>query len=197
MGIITILGLLILSFLPNLLAVYNAPFYRCICALATIILLLLIWSLKVCLELIFKIDASRYFNVFIVLACLFAGIYAFQTIHAYRVIPSKVELAYIMNIIKQREKSGQEYHTTHMILASREEMPSRYDEFGVLSSSYDGNVQFLFKVAFRELGIEDKLYNGSVNFSYSYPGQAVLFKEDVLYFDMNALAHELGKKIIF
>ena len=127
------LSLLILSFLPNLLAVKNAAFYRCSSALAAIVAVLFIWAVSQWMIFVpSKIKTITLTGILLIL--FFCGAQkAFFNILDYRVIPTKVEFAYFKGILDNINLDR--FSHIHLIRPEKSFVSERYDEFGILTSN--------------------------------------------------------------
>jgi len=139
--------LLILSFLPNLIAQLNAPWYRCLVPLTCLICLVLIWSLDQWTKFL-PVPIGRIVRVILLsVAVIYGGIKTFDNVLYYRVLPSHIE--------------WQAYRSMAQNISSRQKDKiyiicpdfigfDRYDEFGVLTSQSLEDVFPLLISAFRE-----------------------------------------------
>ena len=144
------LSLLVLSFLPNLLAVQNAAFYRCCSALAAIVAILLIWAVGQWMIFVpSKIKTLTLTGILLIL--FFCGAQkAFFNILLDRVIPSKVEFVYIESIL--RNINLDRYRHIHVIRPVQSFVPQRYDEFGILTTNNLRALAFYFACVSGEIG---------------------------------------------
>ena len=80
-----------LSFLPNLAAQGNIPFYRCLIPLTCFIWLILVWAIYQWMGL-FQKDITRWSVIALLLTItVYAGIKTYHNILSYRVLPSYLE----------------------------------------------------------------------------------------------------------
>lgn len=149
-----ILVLLILSFLPNLLAVGNAAFYRCSAALTSIVFILFLWA-AVQMANVFSEQVRRniIFVILLLTACCGAYHARFNILN-YRIIPSHRELVYVK--ARLRRPDLYKFHHVHFIRPDEAAYQTvrRYDEFGVPSTHYRQNISLILKCALREIGLE-------------------------------------------
>jgi len=102
----------------------------------------------------------------------------------YRVKPSNLELKFIREVILFADQENFDYDTTHPIRPKMSRLRKRYYEFGVLSSSTSGNVQWVFRRVFRNMGRESELYSKPMLFSDSLAGEEIFVSKKTLVFDM-------------
>jgi hypothetical protein len=149
-----ILSLVLLSFLPNLLAPGYAAFYRCSLALTPMIFLIFLWALLQLITLFPR--AVRRHVVMLFLAGLMGyGVFqAYDNILQYRIIPSQNELAYIKKQLRRQDLY--QFQRVHLIRPDPKmyEAFRRYDEFGVPTTAYQQGIPGILKCALREIGLE-------------------------------------------
>jgi len=126
------LSLTILSVLPLLVAVGNAPWYRCLAGLTAIIVIALIWSAKEWLKLLPRLKQSLTLTLLLVVLSLYGAISANQTVLRYRAIPSHIEMTYVKTMLRRAGLGN--YNRIHLIRPVSPLMKSRYDEFGIVTS---------------------------------------------------------------
>ncbi len=191
--------LTVLSFLPNLIAVGNASFYRCLAGLSGMLVILMIWSGKKALTLIPHPLGTRLWMGILLIGCLFGMFQAYHTVFYYRVLPSYLELTYLQRIFRENDLGPfKRYH----VIRPRETFPyHRYDELGVLTSQHFHNIIPITVCALREIGKENQLktlsssrHEGKIDFQLK-GDKIMLLKEEgdfpldqqTLLIDMNQL----------
>lgn len=138
----------VLSFLPNLVAMANVPFYRCLVALVSVIFLVIFF----CVYRLVQADKMTW--TYVVLTLVLTGLCCFgirtsnQMITKYRVVPSQTEYAYFKNILLDSANSG--YKHLHVIQPQEKKMRARSDEFGMLTTRYKNDVIGFATIAFQE-----------------------------------------------
>ncbi|MBP9853445.1 MAG: hypothetical protein KBD53_01100 [Candidatus Omnitrophica bacterium] len=141
-------ALLFLSFITNLLAVSNAPYYRCCIALGTIILILLFLSIRQWFELFPTMYRQHMFSLFLLLCLIFVGYYARLTLVNNRVKPSQIEFAHLMSSLKKVNLF--QYQRIYVIQLDRFLIKTRYDEFGTPTTHYDEDIIGFISAGIRE-----------------------------------------------
>jgi hypothetical protein len=158
---------LVLSFLPNLLAVGDAAWYRCCLPLTVLFGILILKLFSISIQSLCPPKFQKSIIISLLLgAGIFASLMASATIILYRVLPSYHETHYIITKIAEAHDNNMAFTNTHLIRPARASVRGRYDEFGVLSSHYKDNTAAFFKLAYRELGQESTLYTNKMSFSH-------------------------------
>ena len=181
--------LFILSFFPNLVSVADAPWYRCSVGLTSLVYVLVIWSGWVILTLITEKIRRPLILLVLSMLSVCSVSFAFDNVFHYRAKKSHLELSYVKSMIKKISFQEGKYQRIHVIQPPYNKREMRYDEYGVLSTYYEFNILPLFKVAFRELGIEKELYQGKIEISCSLYGQEFSIFPDTLVIDMSNIMH--------
>lgn len=146
--------LVILSFLPNLAAAFNFPWYRSCVALTPVILIMLLWAVKAGISYLFKSRQEMILTVLLAVVCIGGMLQAYRNVLWYRVSPSTVEFQTVLAHLKAQDITR--VHTVQFLLPLKAlHLPEfRYDEFVILCSSFQHNVAAMVKCALRELGID-------------------------------------------
>ena len=131
-------GLIVLSFLPNLLSVRDVAYYRCSGALTSIILLTFFWALQQWVDFL-SVQWKK--NIFTLVLCVFAcyGISeGYKNVFYYRVRPSYLETAYLEKaVINALNKGVSHIHFIYPKFSNLKN--SRFDEFGTLTTNFIQN----------------------------------------------------------
>ena len=149
--ILFVILLLVLSFLPNLLAVGNVVQYRTCIALTPMVLVVLLWAIDQWGQLLPKSLGNKVFTGILLGGCLAGGFLTHYVVKHYRVIPSQMELQYVKKILQEHDLS--EYYKIHFIQPEWSAR-YRYDEFMTPSTSMDFNLWFMVRCVLKELKIE-------------------------------------------
>lgn len=155
--------LIILSFLPNLLAAANAAWYRCCAGLTSLVFLILILALNEWLNLLPALVKRRILTCTLLFLCLWGVYKSFTNLLYYRVIPSQEELLYTKNRIDKSDIT--KYKKICVIRPNVEYIKHRYDEFGTPSTYAEVNVAPFLIAVFRELKMEKYLDKIMLNIS--------------------------------
>ncbi|MCA9393269.1 MAG: hypothetical protein KC900_03615 [Candidatus Omnitrophica bacterium] len=141
-------GVLILSFSTNLLAVSDAPFYRCCIALSSVILVYWFAAGLWCCERL----PSRAVLPTLYAALMIAGLTALaaarHTLIQYRVYPSRMETRLISD--EMRRRNVFQFGRVHVYRPDRKTLDNRYDEFGGPTASFRGDLVGLVMAGIRE-----------------------------------------------
>lgn len=158
--------LAIFSFLPNFIAAANAPWYRCQVGLTSIVLIVLLWSIRVHLSVMRN---PKHVLTAVLLVLVFVGIFMSQrNILLYRVNPSRQEIAYYQSQLKTAFAAGIE--NIHIIQPKWREK-NRYDEFVTVSSHYPMDFFYMVYTIFVKMAEDDGwLVEGS---SFPRPGEMI------------------------
>ncbi len=202
--------LIFLSYLPNLLAAFNFPWYRSSLVLTTLILIILLWAVN---EWVVFLATSRrkiILTVILGVTCIWGLTQAYRNVLYYRVIPSSLEVQHIKTTLQKYDLT--KFHTIYFIRLRKSLIAkqARYDEFGVVSTT-DGPFTiiypYLIKCILRELGMQAYLIPETVwivkylpnkpgiekhNFHYLHvssgiEGQPFLVDPETLVIDMTKL----------
>lgn len=154
-NLILFISLFFLSFLPNLVAKGDAPFYRCCLGITTMIVIALIWSLKEWTCMLPVQFRSKILTSILLFGCLWGVTRSYQTVLYYRALPSYIEKKYVKNILKKADMD--KYKTIYIIRPdfSSLGLRKRYDEFGSLTTHYPGDKRAFLAAIFRELGVKN------------------------------------------
>ncbi|MCD4781791.1 MAG: glucosyltransferase domain-containing protein [Candidatus Omnitrophica bacterium] len=180
----TIIAFTILSYLPNLLATGQAPWYRCSVGLTTSIFCLMIWSGYVYFSYFLSAKHSLP-KILLSVLCLTGSYSACQTMVIHRVIPSCMETQKIITSINRAHQSNKTFNHIHFIVPYRDNKRIRYDEFGVLSSQYSFNIPSLINLAYKELNLDQSIKPKDMRYSSSLPGQISQFSPKILVIDLS------------
>ena len=161
--IVAVFSLFILSFFPSLVASGEAPFYRCITGLVTIIILLIVWAILQILSPMKNSHKNTLLTV-VLLAGASLGIFkAYNNILSYRIIPSKMEWNFVLNKMKQADLNH--YKRIHIIRPDISILNTRYDEFITPTTYYSQDILGVVSSAINELTKEKyKIFH--IDFNY-------------------------------
>ncbi|MBP9853444.1 MAG: hypothetical protein KBD53_01095 [Candidatus Omnitrophica bacterium] len=159
-----------LSFITNLLAVKNAPYYRCCLALTTIILLFFLLSLRQWFMFLPPKFNQILFSGFLFICLILTGINARTNLTNYRVRPSQIELALLMKTLKG--VNFFEYQRIYVVQPDQSIIKTRYDEFGTPTSQYTFDI-----IGFIAAGIRECVKNNYsiYYFNFDYPTSVATF----------------------
>ncbi len=152
LGVVLLPGFLILSFLPNLAAQGNAPWYRCCVGVTTVIVFLLIWAVYEWHLFIPKRWRGLFLTMILICGSGYGAYQAARTILLYRVLPCAMEF----NDVKKQlslfpmEKSRR----IHFILNKNPMLHSRYDELGLFNLDIPGTAYLVTTLAIKEIAWE-------------------------------------------
>ena len=178
--------LLILSFLPNLLASGEAPFYRCSTALTSIILLTLLWAIQQWLSVFPKPSQPFILTFILFIGFIYGVLQAQKTVLYDRVIPSSIEFNYIKHIFKKTDLN--QYKQIYFIRPQLFNLKYRYDEFAAPSTHFPQDSVGITLCVARELGKENQVYSNRMKItSATYPPTESDLKESTLIIDMTKL----------
>ena len=176
------LSLMILCFLPNLLAFSDASFYRCTTALTSLLAVALIWAAKKWIMVLFKVKDQFVMTFLVSFICIYGAQQAFRNVLLFRVIPSGLEVNYLKQLL---DVNINQYQRIHLI-RQQQAIAWWYDEFGTLSTNYMQNVEPMVRCALKELRGGDIRHYGIIITS-SLSQQKISFKEKTLLIDMARL----------
>jgi hypothetical protein len=167
------LGLLIfilfMTFLPNLMAQGNAPWYRCLIPLTSLIWFLLVWAIFQWTKILPAIFTRWTMIALLSALTVYAGIRTYHNVLWYRAVPSAVEWDVYRSMAQQIKLKNVD--AIYVILPYPLTI-ERYDEFGTISSDYINDIMHLIYCAFD--GTENtKQYSLPLVYA-SYPGSKVL-----------------------
>jgi len=154
---IVLISLVLLSFAPNLLAEANAAFYRCLAALSSIILILLVFLINE--NLTYFPVSKRQMIMTLTLITMFAfGSYrAYSNVLNYRVIPSHKEFKYLKSNIKKAIADKKEIIQIIRPKTPALNMQNRYDEFGTLTTNFIYDLVPLVNAIVQDIGQDEEL----------------------------------------
>jgi len=141
--------ILFLSFLPNLAAGFNAPFYRCLVPLTALIIFILIWAVIQWIKLIpNNSKGGLILTILLCVAAVYGGYKTFNNVLYFRVLPSHIE----WDAFRQMAQSVPFKKTDSIYIICPDHIPEieRYDEFGVLTSQYFEDIYPILESAFKE-----------------------------------------------
>ncbi len=169
-GLFLFLILIFLSFLPNLLAIYDFPWYRSCLALTTMILIILLWAVHQWVSLLVPSQQRLVMTIILSLSCIWGTVQAYHNVLYYRVIPSSLEFEYIKTTLQEHDLT--KFQTIRFICPQRPLIaPSiRYDEFGVLTTYYPSSHPYVIKCILTELGLHPRFIYSRKFLKYSYHG---------------------------
>jgi len=142
----------LLCFLPNLAAKVNAPFYRCLIPLTSLICFVLVWAIFQWIAVIPLILTRSSVIALLCLTVVWAGIKTHHNVLCYRVLPSSLEYKAYKSMAK--EILLKKIDAIHVLLPYPLSI-QRYDEFGVISSHYTFDIYPLIYCVFQEEGEVD------------------------------------------
>jgi len=180
--------LFLLSFLPNLIAQGDAPFYRCCLGLTTMIVIALIFSIKSWTGILPDNIRNKVFTLILLLLSLAGICKSYQTVLHCRALPSYFEKNYVKNILKNTPLDQDK--TIYLIRPdfSSLGLKRRYDEFGTLTTHYGGNKRAFLAAILRELGMKNtKEYVEGLSIVY------ILSVEDWYQFEDSAFVIDMRK----
>lgn len=155
-------SLLILGFLPNLVSVTRAPYYRCSAGLFAIILLLIVRGFYQALLFFPKNLREKIFLSGLTLLCLTGIFTAHDNILKYRIIRSEKELALMIN--SMQKAVDQNIAEIYIQRPSFTSIWQKYDEFGAITSMFDGDIYPYIICALRE--VEAKRDKNNIYWGY-------------------------------
>lgn len=141
-------ALLILSFLPNLLAAHKVAFYRCCAALTSMLVIFLFWAIRECVSLVPPAQRKWVFPGILFLLMIYGTVQARANIMEYRIIPSQTEYEFIYKALERVELKR--ISRLDFIVPQEADLKSRYDEFGVPTSFFPQDYKGLFNVIFEQ-----------------------------------------------
>jgi hypothetical protein len=144
--------LLLLSFLPNLLAVVNLNATRCAAGLTALCLISLIWGLNVYLNYIPQPIRSYLLTSILGLTCFYAVTTSYFNIDTFRARPSHLEYTFLKDAINSRQEKMK---GVYIIQIGFDDFYRYYDEFGVLTSSWNWDIIPMFNCVMNEIAIEE------------------------------------------
>lgn len=145
---IVLTAALVLSFSTNLLAVSDAPFYRCCIALSSVILIYWAAALLWCGDKMPPRIGGPGVIIVTIIAALTALTTARDTLVRYRVYPSRMETDLIRDEMRRRDVF--QFGRVHIYRPDRKKIRNRYDEFGGPTSSFRGDRVGLVMAGIRE-----------------------------------------------
>jgi len=183
--------ILFLTFMPNLAAQLNAPFYRCLVPLSSLIFFVLIWAIDQWTKVIPRAAGEMVLIVLLSIAVVYGGIKTFNNVLFYRVLPSLVE----WDTFKIMAQEGPIKNGGPIYIVSPDHIPGleRYDEFGTLTSQFPEDIFPLLIASFREEGRQDRKILSMVYFSP--PQQKDIFRMNLFIFRKSPGGKWLFKKI--
>jgi hypothetical protein len=129
------ISLVLLSYLPNLLAVINLSVYRCTAGITTLTVMALIWSIYTyCFTLLPKPLNSYLFTIILGTTCCFGIHQSYFNIDRYRASPSHLQYMYVKNSI---EKFSRPFEHFVVLLPNNKNFYYSNDEFGTWFSGDD------------------------------------------------------------
>ena len=143
---------LLLSFIPNLIAKGNAPFYRC-CVGLTSVVLLLVFKMIQSIAKHYDQSNKALLRWVCVLGCLTGIGFAFGNTLHYRALPSLKEMTFLQHELAPTD--WEDYDRVYIIRNRIEQDQYRYDEFVAPTNIFSQNIKNLMICALREL----KIYN--------------------------------------
>ncbi len=144
------IGLMILSYLPNLIAVGNAPWYRCTASLSFFTMLILVWALMQWLSILPKPYAQGLLTGILLILCLYGVVKTHKNSLNYRFKFSVLEFLYLKQNCQQIDLK--KHKRIHMILARAPGIcPQRYHEYCNYTTQDEWNVGAVIEATFKEL----------------------------------------------
>jgi hypothetical protein len=174
-----VIGLLLLTYLPNLLNEKSASFYRTSFGLAAEVMFLWLWAIRqLLLSVSPKIRRSA-FTLMLLVIFVFGAQQCFNNVWRYRVLPSRMEWDYIVEVLSKNDL--RRFNRIAMFQAKSSPL-DRNDEFAVFSTVFNQDIQPMVLSAFQTAGkpssrLIDQLY-------YILPGQEKDLDPDTLVLDM-------------
>ncbi len=141
-------SLILLSFLPSLMATGESPFYRCTLNLAAMTVVLLVWSLDRWLDWILSHFKSYILTFLLILLCFYASLRTYNNIFFLRILPSQVEFNFVKDKISQADLNR--VKRIHIIEPRPWMVPERYDEFVTPTTRYSQDMVGLVTTALIE-----------------------------------------------
>lgn len=188
-------ALLVLSYLPNLVATYKTPWYLCSVALAPMVLIGLLLSLQYWCSFLPQAGRTIVPTVVLILTCLWAARQANVNIYQYRIIPDRMELEYATRIFRKSDFTA--YKRIFLIKPDENVFAPhvRYHEFGRPASAYTHHTMGFLRCAFNEMGIQSVILKENPSFlrcQVNYPGSARTYDHyySVFFSDWPILAEE-------
>jgi hypothetical protein len=185
-----VFALIVLSFLPSLMSLLDAGFYRCLAALEPLMFVLLILSIKFWLGMFAKkLSADKVLAWILSFILLLGGFMAFYNIYFYRAKPSSIEYKYIKDLIEREDLD--KYSGIYFILPSREHSKYRYDEFNTPSAAFLSDVRHMTNCVLIDIAKENgqeifyfdrHMYSGTpVRYFYKTSTQEVLVRSYIIW----------------
>lgn len=144
--------LFMLLFFFSYLPTTTSGFYRCLPALMSMVMLVILWSLNTWIGLL-SAKSQRVVLPVLLAAILAAGIaWANWNLYLYRVKPSAIELQYLLENFKRIDIS--QLKSVHIIRPDSQGLKFRYDEFGTPTTLYNQNILAVVSCALREINKE-------------------------------------------
>lgn len=149
-----VLAMLLLSYMPSLVARSNRGAYRTLVALSPLVVFLLygaLWKWSLLVPIRFR---NAVVTAVLLAAGVFAGYQAHYTVMNHIVFPHTVEFMYVKTALGQADLSKVE--TVHIIRPDGPLFwngPPRYDEFGGDTTSFWQDIPWIVKCAMNELGM--------------------------------------------
>jgi len=147
--------LLVLSFLPNLVAVANVSPNRCLASLAALCLILLIWALKIYLHCVPGKARGKTLTAVLCLLCFYAVNTAHSNIDKFRVQPSRLEYTFFKDSLKLRDNK---MTAIHIVQPQFDDFYHYDDEFGVLTSSWATDLIPFINCVLNEIAAEEGMH---------------------------------------
>ncbi len=149
-------GIFVLSFLPNLVSLKNAAFYRCLVSVGAIALILAVLCLRLWVDIIVPGKfRERVLTFLLIFLCLWGGYKAFSNIYFYRSVPSAAEYKYIKGAMHKADSNL--YNRIYFIMPDSHLVKGRYDEFNVPSTSFASDIRHIVTCVLREMAQEKGL----------------------------------------
>lgn len=175
-----------LSMLPNLVAEGTLSSYRSLVALSPLIVVVLYWGLSQIIQFSLPKRKKMAISLCLLIAALIGVFTARHNVTDYYVYPHSAELKYVKSILQEADLG--KYKKVHVL---RPKNPyGRYDEFGMLTTSYPQDVYRVIKVALTELNRE-RLFD-TLQVSSSTRAGAGDLDGQTLLIDMTVLEKQLG-----
>lgn len=193
-SIVLILGFLVLGFLPNLINIGFASFYRCLPALATIVLIIFVWVIREWLLTAPSRWRPTVLSIFLFIGSLSGISQAHINIQLYRNLPSYLEIAYLKDILNPDLAPYKKIHIVRPAqdFRSRYFYPGVYDEFANLTAYGPQDMVMMLKAMFWELGKPEEFENFFPHITSSINNKSV--DDSTLLVDLRKI-HEIYKDI--
>ncbi len=169
------LALIVLSFSTNLLAVGDAPFYRCIIALSALLLVYVITGVELMIRSIKLPHTAKLIAALSLIAVIVSGLHARQNVIRYRTKPSHVETQHLLS--RMSEQPLTLFGRIHLIHPNRKELRNRYDEFGGPTSSFRGDTIGLISAGVIET-LSDQLDIYQIHYDFKTHVASYIFTDD-------------------